>query len=1438
MGLKRRFLLHLFYGVALFRSVVSEHLVDECPEQPRTENVKGAVSPKNVFIFGDSVTRQAVGDFCRSKSNALGYEWGENVFKDKTGAHASAVCIFHDTKVAFLHLYGSNETGPYLHGHVNTASDPYTDTPLRVCKSFEVYKNQEGVPTHVVWAVSWWDIMANKNYRTGNKTWVSAWGKIVRRRLFGDVHGCFPDSKIVVATVPHSKYGGQLMIDMNTELRRIAREQSVPLWDFDDIVWSNGKSEEILFRDRQHPSISMGTRGIESLLNATATGGSRSLACKIPVRLNGHGLCAAYSVLDEDGVPVRSYAVVNTFCNRFDFRPQECFQIFKTVEMLRTQVSLSSARSLLGIQLVTFMKIDEGEVSRGSMTLFPFSCNQYFQEAAASQCRIFGWSVASLLCVLFQEEVRKVCMSSPDRKQVKFAGIRVSYKIYYSKIGKGHLELDLMAPMHSLVSHICTDPKLGAIANVSSHRCHNNVLQYASALLVVFSNIDSNEGFYGVNGSSRRFPKILNIFDGEYLPVKKSAVWDVLEWSRRDREHISKIAGDMIQEYSNLFADLEDGNYHSTLTLLLKFIVAYKQGGVFLLENLERNITDKMLIKLSKTVKVRNGTIEPIICTSRQDDGASVRPSVCITMPGQSLWLNLIRSVLVSLDIKAQPQGGILAKTMQVLEMLMKDHVFLPLNDSVRMLPVFANPLERDRIIVIAKQEQAGLLHLLLRSMDNYLLNWRRQQTFVLVVMTRTALSDIETRAFEIVRITFPLLVMRFFGSAGHLQAELGSTQSKSWTLPANAVFIRHTILAVEAGDVVQSDHPGEEAGTHETDAKSTQVKKWIDEGNVVVMDGEIASRYELDRATIELVRARQLKPPRVDSRQRLSLEYEALECTSCLLKPYLFPKLSRLRKAMVISNKNNRMHMSYREIYHMNIMNILLDPENASKLPCVSVTGRKFTCPTKVKLAAREHPYSGTTLFTPQTMVFDYVVEQFGGTHQSSRIAWFDESRPIGESIQMERIGRVNEFSKINQTEYLFDVILTHDERLVKRGLPFAYIVFGGLWVNRNNYPGVLTKNSKPKLVSMMSSRKQFCNLHRQRLLVAYYFQNHTEYNVDVYGLTGTVPPDSALKNYMFTIVFENDIQSGFFTEKLLNAFASFTVPIYVGGFDSKRFPYFSKHGIIRSDGTVEDLQRIIGSLSHDSYLLYMKYGGVENSWRAQRFRSREDIVMWKIHTLINPVLRARWQLVNAIASRFSYGSIIDILCGTCNANPEFLPSVANQIDGHLRVFQASGESASSRLEVVGGKKVDIVFLRQSNLSLEALRSLVSNALRVLANDGMLIMEGTDPKGHNPGAQLLTEMICNCVHAPLLPEKPWCRKRLSINTIHGCHNGHDCLESGVTLVQFGYATTRALSKRGREFMCNENYQHSKENALIARRFRRNIGELISLHRFHEMFLY
>ena len=71
------------------------------------------------------------------------------------------ICISHDTtdSLAFVHIYGSNSTGPYFHGYRNIDRvDPEVDSEIRVNRSITSYVRQFGFPNQIILHTIRWDL--------------------------------------------------------------------------------------------------------------------------------------------------------------------------------------------------------------------------------------------------------------------------------------------------------------------------------------------------------------------------------------------------------------------------------------------------------------------------------------------------------------------------------------------------------------------------------------------------------------------------------------------------------------------------------------------------------------------------------------------------------------------------------------------------------------------------------------------------------------------------------------------------------------------------------------------------------------------------------------------------------------------------------------------------------------------------------------------------------------------------------------------------------------------------------------------------------------------------------------------------------------------------------------------------------------------------------
>lgn len=174
------------------------------------------------------------------------------------------------------------------------------------------------------------------------------------------------------------------------------------------------------------------------------------------------------------------------------------------------------------------------------------------------------------------------------------------------------------------------------------------------------------------------------------------------------------------------------------------------------------------------------------------------------------------------------------------------------------------------------------------------------------------------------------------------------------------------------------------------------------------------------------------------------------------------------------------------------------------------------------------------------------------------------------------------------------YDHIFTHDSELLK--FPNAHkIYFGGVWDWSND--------EKTKNISMITSNKEFCHLHRERLRIA----NELRGKVDVYGLTDWVDTRTAHAAYRFAVVMENYIDDWWFTEKICNCFANKVIPIYLGARCICHL--FDSGGIIRAF-SVDDIPIIVDEVLKNPVELYeSRLDAIEENYdRVSQFECFED--------------------------------------------------------------------------------------------------------------------------------------------------------------------------------------------------------------------------------------
>ena len=163
------------------------------------------------------------------------------------------------------------------------------------------------------------------------------------------------------------------------------------------------------------------------------------------------------------------------------------------------------------------------------------------------------------------------------------------------------------------------------------------------------------------------------------------------------------------------------------------------------------------------------------------------------------------------------------------------------------------------------------------------------------------------------------------------------------------------------------------------------------------------------------------------------------------------------------------------------------------------------------------------------------------------NKYAWVCESRAI--------LSNHDQILKNPRVHSSYKKIFINDKTKLHLGPNLIYCPAG------SNLPWLPMLNELPlknKMCSMIASSKQMCQGHKYRHQIAKKYMSQ----LDLYGGACNSPrfgfdnkttdghPDkaSAIVPYRFSVVMENDSYPDYYTEKITDCFASWTVPIYWG--------------------------------------------------------------------------------------------------------------------------------------------------------------------------------------------------------------------------------------------------------------------------------------------------
>jgi hypothetical protein len=168
-----------------------------------------------------------------------------------------------------------------------------------------------------------------------------------------------------------------------------------------------------------------------------------------------------------------------------------------------------------------------------------------------------------------------------------------------------------------------------------------------------------------------------------------------------------------------------------------------------------------------------------------------------------------------------------------------------------------------------------------------------------------------------------------------------------------------------------------------------------------------------------------------------------------------------------------------------------------------------------------------------------DYGIPLVANSTAKYKYLWLCESRAVVPDVYKY----VKENYK-NLKNY-FRKIFVHDYDLLALGEGFEYVppAANFTWLKDRR---IFKKQS---LLSMVSSGKNFTEGHKFRNAImakqmelnpwiVFFGRNHKPFNIK----------EDSLADFMFSITIENESYSNYYTEKLMDCFASGTIPIYFG--------------------------------------------------------------------------------------------------------------------------------------------------------------------------------------------------------------------------------------------------------------------------------------------------
>ncbi len=120
----------------------------------------------------------------------------------------------------------------------------------------------------------------------------------------------------------------------------------------------------------------------------------------------------------------------------------------------------------------------------------------------------------------------------------------------------------------------------------------------------------------------------------------------------------------------------------------------------------------------------------------------------------------------------------------------------------------------------------------------------------------------------------------------------------------------------------------------------------------------------------------------------------------------------------------------------------------------------------------------------------------------------------------------------------------------------------------------------AKTRALSWITSSQTWTEGHRERMQTVHRLQSMTEMDLFGRGFTPLADKWDGLAPYQYSIAFENYRNSHYWTEKVMDCYLAWTMPIYYGCTQLEKF--FPEDSFIRLDPTAPDLEEQIRDVLH----------------------------------------------------------------------------------------------------------------------------------------------------------------------------------------------------------------------------------------------------------------